>query len=177
MIKFFMAKKKDYRPKGPIQILAAIGLVIAILWTAKGLFQAGGAGYKEIKNKVSSGSGLPVLKCVTDDNGKDFVDIIDLQKIKSDQGSFDSIKTKQKRPNVSFNWMQTSDEDYSVYYVSNVDGMKKGYTASIKRDTGVIEYWFPKSISVTATVGETIQSYADGDNYKGVCEEIKRKKL
>ena len=38
----------------------------------------------KIKNKVSSGSGLPVLKCVTDDNGKDFVDIIDLQKIKSD---------------------------------------------------------------------------------------------
>ena len=45
------------------------------------------------------------------------------------------------------------------------------------RDTGVIEYSFPASIPVTATLGETIQSYADGDNYKGVCEEIKRKKL
>ncbi len=48
-----MAKKKEYRPKGPIQILAAIGLVIAILWTAKGLFQFGSAGYKEIKSKSS----------------------------------------------------------------------------------------------------------------------------
>ena len=172
-----MAKKKDYRPKGPIQILAAIGFVIAILWTAKGLFQAGGAGYKEIKNKVSGGSGLPILKCVTDDNGKDYVDIIDLQKIKSEQGSTESIKAKQKRPNVSFNWILTSDEDYFVYYVSNVDGMRKGYSVSIMRDTGVIEYSFPASIPVTATLGETIQSYTDGDNYKGVCEEIKRKKL
>ena len=172
-----MTKKKGYRPKGPIQILAAIGLVIAILWTAKGLFQAGDAGYKEIKNKVSSGSGLPVLKCVTDDNGKDFVDIIDLQKIKSEQGSFDSIKIKQKKPNITLTWMQTSDEDYSVFYVSNVNGMKKGYSASINRDTGVIEYWFPASIPVTATVGETIESYSNGEKYLGVCEEVKRKKL
>ena len=47
------SKKESYRPKGPIQILAAIGLVIAILWTAKGLFQFGSAGYKEIKSKSS----------------------------------------------------------------------------------------------------------------------------
>ena len=40
------------KPKGPIQILATIGLVIAILWTAKGLFQAGSTGYKEVKNKI-----------------------------------------------------------------------------------------------------------------------------
>ena len=120
------SKTENYKPKGAIQILAAIGLVIAILWTAKGLFQAGGAGYKEIKNKVSGGSGLPILKCVTDDNGKDFVDIIDLQKIKSEQGSWDRIKKKQKRPNVSFNWMQISDEDYTVYYISNKNGMRKG---------------------------------------------------
>mgnify|MGYP004115060773 CR=1 FL=1 len=172
-----MAKQKDYKPKGPIQILAAIGLVVAILWTAKGLFQAGGAGYKEIKNKVSGGSGLPILKCVTDDNGKDFVDIIDLQKIKSEQGSWDRIKKKQKRPNVSFNWMQISDEDYTVYYISNKNGMRKGYSVSIMRDTGVAEYYFPPSISVTATVKETIDSYVKAEVFKGVCEKIKRKKL
>tara|TARA_B100000674_G_scaffold67841_1_gene46801 strand:+ start:109 stop:630 length:522 start_codon:yes stop_codon:yes gene_type:complete len=49
-----MAKKKGYRPKGPIQILAAIGLVIAILWTAKGLFEFGSAGYKEVTNSKSN---------------------------------------------------------------------------------------------------------------------------
>ena len=49
-----MAKKKDYRPKGPIQILAAIGLVIAILWTAKGFFDFGKAGYKEINSSKSN---------------------------------------------------------------------------------------------------------------------------
>ena len=48
------SKKESYRPKGPIQILAAIGLVIAILWTAKGLFQAGSAGYKQVKKSTSS---------------------------------------------------------------------------------------------------------------------------
>ncbi len=47
-------KEESYRPKGPIQILAAIGLVIAILWTAKGLFQAGSAGYKQVKKSTSS---------------------------------------------------------------------------------------------------------------------------
>ena len=172
-----MAKKKDYRPKGPIQILAAIGLVLAILWTAKGLFQAGGSGYKEIKKKVSGDSGLPILKCVTDDNGKDYVDIIDLQKIKSEQGSWDSIETKQKRSNVSFNWMQISDEDYSVYYVSNKNGMRKGYSVFINRDTGVAEYYFPPSISVTATLSETIDSYVSAEVFRGVCEKIKRQKL
>ena len=46
------SKKENHKPKGTVQILAAIGLVIAILWTAKGLFQAGSAGYKEVKNKI-----------------------------------------------------------------------------------------------------------------------------
>jgi aspartokinase len=172
-----MAKKKDYKPKGPIQILAAIGLVIAILWTAKGLFQAGTAGYKEVTNKVSSGSGLPVLKCVSDDNGKDYIDIIDLQKIKSEQGSFDSIKTKIKKRNVTITWMQTSDEDYFISYVNNVNGIKKGYVATIMRDTGVIEYRFPPNIAVTATIGESIEAMGKAEVYKGVCEKIKRKKL
>ena len=74
MIKFSMAKKKGYRPKGPIQILAAIGLVIAILWTAKGLFQFGSAGYKEVTNKVSKKkSNLPTLKCVPSDNSDSII--------------------------------------------------------------------------------------------------------
>jgi hypothetical protein len=47
-------KEENYKPKGLIQILAAIGLVIAILWTAKGLFQAGSAGYKQVKKSTSS---------------------------------------------------------------------------------------------------------------------------
>lgn len=46
------SKTQSFKPKGPIQILATIGLVIAILWTAKGLFQAGSTGYKEVKNKI-----------------------------------------------------------------------------------------------------------------------------
>jgi len=45
------SKKESYRPKGLVQILAAIGLVVAILWTAKGLFQFGSAGYKQVTNQ------------------------------------------------------------------------------------------------------------------------------
>ena len=48
------SKTENYKPKGVIQILAAIGLVVAILWTAKGLFQAGSAGYKQVKKSTSS---------------------------------------------------------------------------------------------------------------------------
>ena len=73
--------------------------------------------------------------------------------------------------------MQTSDEDYSVYYIRNENGMKKGYSVSIKRNTGVAEYYFPPSISVTSTVSETIDSYVNAKVFKGVCEKIKRKKL
>ena len=56
-----MAKQKDYKPKGPIQILAAIGLVIAILWTAKGFFDFGKAGYKEIKSSKSNSETQKVI--------------------------------------------------------------------------------------------------------------------
>ena len=62
-------------------------------------------------------------------------------------------------------------------YVINKNGMKKGYSVSIKRDTGVVEYYFPPSIPVTATVRETIDSYVKAEVFKGVCEKIKRKKL
>jgi len=47
-------KNENYKSKGAIQILAAIGLVIAILWTAKGLFQAGSAGLKQFKNQTKT---------------------------------------------------------------------------------------------------------------------------
>mgnify|MGYP004008060749 FL=1 len=46
------------KKKNLVQILAGIGLVIAILWTGKGLFQVGSIGYKEVKNKISKSSGL-----------------------------------------------------------------------------------------------------------------------
>ena len=46
--------KKKTKSKSPIQIIAAIGLVIAILWTAKGFFEFGKAGYKEINSSKSN---------------------------------------------------------------------------------------------------------------------------
>ena len=177
MVYFFMAKKKKYRPKGPIQILAAIGLVIAILWTAKGLFQFGDAGYKEIKNKVSNRNSLPVLKCVTNDNGKDFEEIIDLERIKADQGSEDSIRKRVNMNDANFIYVTVSEDEYLVRYVNNVRGMMKGYMVSIFRDSGVIEYRFTPPISVSADVGAKIQSLYDAKVARGICTKIERKKL
>ena len=177
MIRFLMAKKKNFRPKGPVQILASIGLVIAILWTAKGLFQVGTSGYKEATKKVSSSSELPVLKCVTNDNGKDFTEIIDLKRIQSEQGSQDSIYKRVNKNDANFIYVTVEKNEYLVSYVNNVRGIKKGYLVSIFRDSGVIEYRFPPPISVKADVGAKIQSLYDAKTARGLCTKIKRKKL
>ena len=172
-----MAKKKGYRPKGPIQIIASIVLVIAILWTAKGLFQAGGAGYKEIKNKVSSSSKYPVLNCISDDNGKDYVDIIDLQKIFDKQPSKEELKTLSKRPNISYVWMYPYETDYFVLYKNNSNGISTDYSISIMRDTGVATYSFFPEFPVTATISDKLARANETKTYTAICEEIKRKKL
>ena len=62
--------KKKSKSKSPIQIIAAIGLVIAILWTAKGFFQFGSAGYKEVKSKVSKKSNNQTSSSVLDSTPK-----------------------------------------------------------------------------------------------------------
>ena len=73
--------KKKSKSKSPIQIIAAIGLVIAILWTAKGFFEFGKAGYKEVKNKTSQNSSsgeYPILKCTIIESGERIVKVYDL---------------------------------------------------------------------------------------------------
>ena len=170
-----MAKKKGYRPKGPIQILAAIGLVIAILWTAKGLFQFSGAGYKEIKNKVSSGSGLPVLKCVAND--KTHTDIIDLQLLKDKNPTQDDLKKLSKKNNVSYEHIMVDDKEYFINYKRHDNGFEKGYILVIDRNTGVGEYIFPRSIAVGAPFADSVEAMRDAKRFFAVCEKVKRKKL
>ena len=170
-----MVKKKGYRPKGLIQILAAIGLVIAILWTAKGLFQVGGAGYKEIKNKVSSGSGLPVLKCVANDNTH--TDIIDLQLLKDKNPTQDNLKKLSKLNNVSYEHIMVDDKEYFINYKRHENGYSKGYILKIDRNTGVAEYIFLKSLPITSTLAENIDAMMEAKRFFGVCEKVKRKKL
>ena len=74
--KNFLKKKKT-----PVQILATIGLVIAILWTAKFIFQLGSAGYKDVKNATSGNSSsgeFPILKCTIKESGETIVKVYDL---------------------------------------------------------------------------------------------------
>ena len=61
-----------------VKILGTFGLIIAIALILKGVFGVGKIGFKEI----SKTSEFPILKCVSDNNGKIYVDIIDLQNIK-----------------------------------------------------------------------------------------------
>ena len=63
-----MKKKKSIsKSMSPIQIIAAIGLVIAILWTLKFVFELSSSGVKEVSKKISKSSGLPILECVVND--------------------------------------------------------------------------------------------------------------
>mgnify|MGYP001488628092 CR=1 FL=1 len=167
--------KKKSKSKSPIQIIAAIGLVIAILWTAKGFFQFGGAGYKEVKSKVSKSSGLPLLRCVGDNNGKDYIDIIDLDKINSNQPS--DLAAATKKPNASFDWLNITEEEYFINYVRHSNGFKKGYILNIDRSTGVGEYIFPPKRPVDSSLADNIDAMMKADTFPTVCEKIKRKKL
>ena len=170
-----MAKKKRYTPKGPIQILAVIGLVIAILWTAKGLFQFGSAGFKDVTNKVSIGSGLPVLKCVANDNTH--TDIIDLQLLKDNNPTQDNLKKLSKSNNVSYEHIMVDDKEYFINYKRHENGFKKGYILKIDRNTGVGEYIFPRSIAVGAPFADSVDAMMDAKRFFAVCEKVKRKKL
>lgn len=168
-----MAKKKNFRPKGPVQILASIGLVIAILWTAKGLFQAGTSGYKEVTKKVSSSSGLPVLKCVAND--KTHTDIIDLQLMKNNQPA--NLKEISKKRNTSYEVVTVDAKEYFINYVRHENGYRQGYILKIDRNTGVGEYVFPDKLPVGSSVGDSIAAYQNAKRYFAVCERVKRKKL
>ena len=164
-----------------VKILATLGLIVAIALILKGVFGVGKIGFK----KISKTSEFPILKCVSDNNGKDYVDIIDLQNIKDKEPA--DIKTEQNRANAEFAWFgisQTSnlsnsyvDEEYYINFIKNEDGMQKGYTLTINKDSGIGRYSIPKSIPVGSNERDTIDSYMDATNLKTICEKIKRNKL
>ena len=162
-----------------VKILGTFGLIIAIALILKGVFGVGKIGY----NKNLKTSEFPILKCVSDNNGKIYVDIIDLQNIKDKEPA--DIKAEQNRVNAEFAWFGVSktktnnniDEEYYINFIRNVDGMQKGYTLTINKNSGIGRYSMPKHIPVGSNERDTIDSYMDATNLKTICEKIKRNKL
>ena len=165
-----------------VKILATLGLIVAIALILKGVFGIGKIGLK----KISKTSEFPILKCVSNNNGKDYVDIIDLQNIKDKEPA--DIKTAQNRANAEFAWFkgitETSnlsnswvDEEYVIQFIKNEDGMRKGYMLTINKDSGIGRISIPKSIPVGSNERDIIDSYMDATILKTICEKIKRNKL
>ena len=180
MIKFSMAKKKGYRPKGPIQILAAIGLVIAILWTAKGLFQFGSAGYKEVTNKVSKKkSNLPTLKCVPSDNSDSI--IYDLAEMDANEPKNVPEESEARerffQQDGYFEFVNVTDKEYQINIHNVVNGMKKGYLATITRSSGVVEWTIPGPYRADLSFAEVITVMQNAKIYSGICTKIEKKNL
>ena len=175
-----MAKKKGYRPKGPIQILAAIGLVIAILWTAKGLFQFGSAGYKEVTNKVSKKkSNLPTLKCVPSDNSDSI--IYDLAEMDANEPKNVPEESEARKrffqQDGYFEFVNVTDKEYQINIHNVQNGMKKGYLANITRSSGVVEWTFPGPYRADLSFAEVITVMQNAKTYSGICTKIEKKNL
>ena len=172
--------KKDYKPKSPIQILAAIGLVIAILWTAKGFFQAGSAGYKEVKNKISKkNSNLPTLKCVPSDNLDSI--IYDLAEMEANEPKNvpeeSEARKKFFQQDGYYEFVSATEKEYQINIHNVENGMKQGYLATITRSSGVIEWTFPGRYRADLSFSEVITVMQNAKRYSGVCSKIEKKNL
>ena len=67
--------------------------------------------------------------------------------------------------------------NYSIHFDLNVDGIQKGHSVRIKKDTGEAEIWFPTHTPVGASIDELLDANANAQVFKGVCDKMKRKNL
>lgn len=172
--------KKNNKPKSPIKILATIGFVIAILWTAKGFFQFGSAGYKEVKNKISkTNSNLPTLKCVPSDNSDSI--IYDLAEMEANEPKNVPEESKARerffQQDGYYEFVSTTEKEYQINIHNVENGMKQGYLATITRSSGVIEWTFPGRYRADLSFGEVITVMQNAKRYSGVCSKIEKKNL
>tara|TARA_B100001059_G_C17538399_1_gene429122 strand:+ start:161 stop:685 length:525 start_codon:yes stop_codon:yes gene_type:complete len=172
--------KKNNKSKSPIKILATIGFVIAILWTAKGFFQFGSAGYKEVKNKISkTNSNLPTLKCIASD-GSDTI-IYDLAEIEANEPKNipEELKARERffQQDGYFELITVTDKEYHINFHNVENGMRKGYTATITRSSGVVQWTFPGKYRADLSFGDLITVMQNAKRFSGVCSKIEKKNL
>tara|TARA_B100001996_G_C18348464_1_gene473001 strand:+ start:85 stop:591 length:507 start_codon:yes stop_codon:yes gene_type:complete len=163
-----------------VKILATLGLIVAIALILRGVFDIGKIGFKNFSSK------LPVLKCeIFDPNAKNTIEFYDLEQIKNDDPTQDMSKEERKelmsRENLYEVLFSESERDneYKINWEIHQDGIRKSYNVDIKKDTGLLEMWFPTHFPVKDVSNSQvfIQAYVDAKIFKGECIKVERKNL
>ena len=161
-----------------VKILATLGLIVAIALILRGVFDVGKIGIKNFSSK------LPILKCeIYDTDGSKKIQFYDLEKIKNEDPTNDMTQDQFQKWRSQKNLEATTFGDnesmnnYSILFRNHENGITKGWNATINKDTGEIEIFFPNHTPVDASFDETLTAMADAQVFKGECIEVKRKKL
>jgi len=167
-----------------VKILGTLGLIIAIAIILKSVFGIGNIGFKSILNKVSSSKSLPILKCeIYDTDGSKRIEFYDLEKIKKNDPTqrmtTDQYQKWRKQKNLETTTFGDNESmnEYTIKYRNHENGVVKGYSIEIKKDTGELKLRFPKHYPVEATFSKVLDAIAEGQVFKGECVEVKRKNL
>ena len=167
-----------------VKIIATFGLIVVIALILKGVFGIGNIGIKSILNKVSSSKSLPILKCeIYDTDGSKRIEFYDLEKIKKNNPTegmttdqFQKWRNQQNLEATTFGDNESMNR-YTIGYRNHENGVVKGYSIDIEKDTGILELRFPKHYPVEATFSKVLDAVAEGQVFKGECVEVKRKNL
>ena len=167
-----------------VKILATLGLIVAIALILKGVFGVGKIVVKKIVAKSSSTKSLPMLKCeINDTDGSKKTQFYDLDKIKNNDPtenmSTEQFKKWRSKKNLEATTFgdNKSMNNYIILYINHENGISKGWSAQITKDTGEIEISFPKNTPVDASLQDVMTSYEEATVFKGVCVKVKRKNL
>ena len=165
-----------------VKIVGTLGLIIAIAVILKSVFGIGNIGFKSILNKVSSSKILPVLKCeIYDTNGSKKIEFYDVEQIKKDDPTegmtTDQFTKWRSQSNLEATTFIDSKDSYKLQLRNHENGIIKGYSITIKKNTGELEAIFPKHYPVQANFSEILDATAEGQVFKGECVEVKRKNL
>ena len=140
--------------------------------------------YKIEVNKTVSNSSkiLPVLKCeIYDTDGSKKIEFYDVEQIKKDDPTegmtTDQFTKWRSQSNLEAMTFIDSKDSYKLQSRNHENGVIKGYSITIKKNTGELEAIFPKHYPVQANFSEILDATAEGQVFKGECVEVKRKNL
>jgi len=140
--------------------------------------------YKIEENKTVSNSSkiLPVLKCeIYDTDGSKKIEFYDVEQIKKDDPTegmtTDQFTKWRSQSNLEAMTFIDSKDSYKLQSRNHENGVIKGYSITIKKNTGELEAIFPKHYPVQANFSEILDATAEGQVFKGECVEVKRKNL
>ena len=175
-----------------VKIIATFCLIIVIAVILKSVFEIGKIGVKSVSNKVSSNKAssnkvssskiLPVLKCeIYDTDGSKKIEFYDVEQIKKDDPTegmtTDQFTKWRSQSNLEATTFIDSKDSYKLQLRNHENGIIKGYSITIKKNTGELEAIFPKHYPVQANFSEILDATAEGQVFKGECVEVKRKNL